>query len=106
MGGACSTPAMAQVMLVSFDELALALEDGGVIGIEAHDEAGEHPEAGLLNDADLFDVVPLRRFWNFFDSFNASDDGVSMPMKTYMKLASTIACMSSGWSARLSEASV
>ena len=78
------------------DELALALEDGGVVGVEADDEAGEHPEAGVLDDADLLQRVAARRFWNFAIRFSASEAGVSMPMKTYMKLAATIALSSSG----------
>ena len=61
------------------DELALALEDGGVVGVEADDKAGEHPEARLLNDADLLDVVAaqvleLARFLQRFGRWRLDAD--------------------------------
>ena len=55
MGGACSMPAIAQVIAVLLDELALPFEDGLVVGIEADDEAGQHPQPALLNDANLLE---------------------------------------------------
>src|ERR1035437_8194590 len=47
-----------------------------------------------------------RRFWNFFDSFSDSTDGVSIPMNTRQKFALTIASNRSDREARSIEASV
>ena len=106
MGGACRTPAMAQAMAVWSINSSCRVEDGLVVRIEADDEAAEHPQSALLNDPDLSATLSRADSETFMDSFSASADGVSMPMKTYMKLASTMAASSSGRSARSMEASV
>jgi hypothetical protein len=77
----------------ALDELQLAIEDGLVVGIEADDEAAQHPQAAFLDRGSAV-ALSARRFWNFFEPFSASADGVSMPMKTYMKFASTMAASS------------
>ena len=78
---------------------------GFVIGVEADDKPAKTHSPPFLILFTLATRSP-RRFWNFDDPFNASADGVSMPMNTYMKFASTIAASNSGRSARSMDASV
>jgi hypothetical protein len=78
---------MAQVMEGLLDELALALEDGLIVGIEADDEAGEHPEAAFLNDAHLLDEVLAQVLKFLRGAFQSFGGGRLDADKTYMKLA-------------------
>ncbi len=105
VGGACSTPAIAQVIevfsmncscrskIVSSSESKPTIKPAST----------QRPLSRILF---TFVTRSPRRFWNFDDPFNASADGVSMPRKTYMKFASTIAASNSGLSARSMDASV
>ena len=40
------------------DKCQLPVEDGLIVGIEADDESGQHPQSGLLNYPNLFHHVP------------------------------------------------
>ena len=72
--------------------VALRLEDPGVVVIEADDHAAPDLQPRLLHRADALDDAspPLCTFWYFFVSRSDSSLGLSMPMKTLMMLASTI----------------
>ena len=87
------------------DEIALALEDILVVGIEADDEARQHPEPTVLNDTDLLEIV-LAQVLKFLGLFQA-DGGRRLDADKHVhEVARTMASMSSGRSARSIDASV
>src|SRR5689334_22454437 len=88
------------------EEFGHRLEDRRIVVIKADDYAAPIPWPCTRCTRSRSVPVFGRTFWCFLVSRSESSFGVSIPMKTFWKLARPINSMSSSSSARSSEASV